>query len=208
VEALGTGATAMFGNVCDDDPVSAAVDKAASLGTLRVVVNCAGVGDPARTIERSGPLSMTRFRLVVEVNLCGNFNVTRLAAARMMQNSALDGERGVIVNTASVAAFDGQIGQAAYSASKGAIAAMTLPLARELAAYLIRVVAIAPAMLDTPMLQTLSDGARASIAAQVPYPARLGDPAEYASLVGHIMENPMINGEVVRIDGAVRPAAR
>lgn len=195
-------------DVREDDQVTIALDEAASWGDLRIAVNCAGVGDPARTLGKDGPLDLDRFRRVVEINLIGTFNVTRLAAARIAANEPVDGERGVIVNTASVAAFDGQIGQASYSASKAAIAGMTLPLARDLAARLIRVVTIAPGMFDTPILQGLSEQARESIASQVPHPSRLGEPREYADLVAHIVTNAMLNGETIRLDGAVRMAPR
>ena len=195
-------------DVRDADAVQAAVDEAVGWGPLRVVVNCAGVGDPARTINRDGPLSLERFQRVIDINLIGTFNVTRLAAAAIAAVEPVDGERGVIINTASVAAFDGQIGQASYAASKGAIASMTLPLARDLSGQLIRVMAIAPGMFDTPILQGLSEPARESIAAQVPHPRRLGHPEEFAALVEHIVRNPMLNGETIRLDGAIRMAPR
>ncbi|MDT9592205.1 SDR family NAD(P)-dependent oxidoreductase [Nocardioides zeae] len=201
--------TFVAGDVRDAESVGRAVDVAVARGPLRVVVNCAGVGDPARTVSRGVPLELERFRRVVEINLVGSFNVIRLAAAAMVEHTPVtDGERGVIVNTASVAAYDGQIGQASYSASKGGIVGMTLPVARDLAASAIRVMTIAPGMFATPILEGLSDEARASLAAQVPHPARLGDPAEYAALVAHIVENAMLNGEVVRLDGAIRMAPR
>jgi NAD(P)-dependent dehydrogenase (short-subunit alcohol dehydrogenase family) len=184
--------------------VEAALDVAAQLGPLRIVVNCAGIGDPARTVGRDGPLDMERFRRVIDINLFGTFNVIRLAAARMAVVDIEGGERGVIVNTASVAAFDGQVGQASYAASKGAIVAMTLPIARDLASSLIRVVTIAPGMFETPILAGLSEDARRSIASQVPHPARLGRPDEFAALVSHVVENPMLNGETIRLDGAIR----
>ncbi len=195
-------------DVRDQDAVQAAVDEAAAWGPLRVVVNCAGVGDPARTINKDGPLSLERFQRVIDINLIGTFNVTRLAAAAIAATQAVDGERGVIVNTASVAAYDGQIGQASYAASKGAIASMTLPLARDLSSQLIRVMAIAPGMFDTPILQGLSDPARESIASQVPHPRRIVHPDEFAALVEHIALNPMLNGETIRLDGAIRMAPR
>lgn len=195
-------------DVRDEDGVRGAVDTAAEWGDLRIAVNCAGVGDPARTLGKDGPLDLERFRRVVDINLIGTFNVTRLAAARIAATEPIDGERGVIINTASVAAFDGQIGQASYSASKGAIAGMTLPLARDLASRLIRVVSVAPGMFDTPILQGLSEQARQSIASQVPHPSRLGEPREFAALVSHIVTNAMLNGETVRLDGAVRMGPR
>jgi NAD(P)-dependent dehydrogenase (short-subunit alcohol dehydrogenase family) len=206
-EKLGGAAEFAAADVRDEQMVAAAVAKAASRGPLRIVVNCAGVGDPARTVSRGRPVELARFRRVVEINLVGTFNVTRLAAAAMIERTPVaDGERGVIVNTASVAAFDGQIGQASYSASKGGIAGMTLPLARDFARDAIRVMTIAPGMFATPILAGLSDEIRASLAAQVPHPARLGDPSEYAALVSHIVANPMLNGEVIRLDGAIRMA--
>ncbi|WP_350246562.1 SDR family NAD(P)-dependent oxidoreductase [Rhodococcus sp. D-6] len=193
-------------DVREADQVGPAIDIAAGWGDLRIVVNCAGIGDPARTLNSKGPLDLERFRRVVEVNLIGSFNVIRLAAPAIAATEQIGGERGVIVNTASVAAFDGQIGQASYSASKGGIVGMTLPIARDLASRLIRVVTIAPGMFETPILKGLSDSARASLEAQVPHPSRLGRPAEYANLVRHIAENAMINGETIRLDGAIRMA--
>jgi len=208
--AEGLGDQAVFAptDVTDEASVQAAVDAAAVLGTLRVVVNCAGVGTPGRVVGRAGPLPLAAFAQVVTVNLVGTFNVVRLAAAAIAGADPVDGERGVIVNTASVAAFDGQVGQAAYAASKGGVAAMTLPIARELAGSLIRVMTIAPGLFSTPMLAALPQEARDSLGAQVPHPARLGAPEEYASLVRHIVDNPMLNGEVIRLDGAIRMAPR
>jgi NAD(P)-dependent dehydrogenase (short-subunit alcohol dehydrogenase family) len=195
-------------DVTDEASVQAAIDQATGMGPLRVAVNCAGVGTPGRVLGKNGPLPLDAFAKVVTVNLVGTFNVLRLAAAAMAATDAVAGERGVIVNTASAAAFDGQIGQAAYSASKGGVVGMTLPIARDLADKLIRVMTIAPGLFDTPMLQGLPEPARQSLAAQVPMPSRLGDPAEYAALVRHIVENPMLNGEVIRLDGAIRMAPR
>jgi NAD(P)-dependent dehydrogenase (short-subunit alcohol dehydrogenase family) len=195
-------------DVTEEVSVSAALDLAATLGTLRVAVNCAGIGTPGRVLGRSGPLALDSFARVVTVNLAGTFNVIRLAAARMRDAEEVDGERGVIVNTASAAAFDGQVGQAAYSASKGGVVGMTLPLARDLASSQIRVMTIAPGLFDTPMLAGLPDEARASLGAQVPHPPRLGRPAEFGMLVRHLVENPMLNGEVIRLDGAIRMAPR
>lgn len=195
-------------DVTDADSVQAAVDRARELGPLRVAVSCAGVGTPGRVLGKGGPLPLDAFARVVTVNLVGTFNVIRLAAAAMAETDPVDGERGVLVNTASAAAFDGQIGQAAYSASKGGVVGMTLPIARDLADRLIRVMTIAPGLFDTPMLQGLPEPARQSLAAQVPMPSRLGDPSEYAALVRHICENPMLNGEVIRLDGAIRMAPR
>lgn len=188
--------------------VQEAVDAASELGPLRVVVNCAGIATAERTVGKDGPLPLERFERVVAVNLIGTFNVVRLAASRMQESPLTGEERGVIVNTASVAAFDGQIGQAAYSASKGGVAAMTLPLARELARSAIRVVTIAPGIFRTPMMAGLPDAAQASLAEQVPHPSRLGDPDEFALLVTQILENPMLNGETIRLDGAIRMAPR
>lgn len=205
---LGQHAEFVPADVRNADEVLAAVAAAEKLGPLRVVANCAGVGDPARTVGRDGPVALERFQHVIDINLVGTFNVIRLAAASMIRNEPVDGERGVVLCTASVAAFDGQIGQASYAASKGGLAAMTLPLAREFAGQLVRVVTIAPGMFDTPILLGLSDEARASIAAQVPHPTRLGRPDEYADLVMHMVSNPMLNGEVVRLDGAIRMAPR
>ena len=208
--AKGIGGDAVFvpTDVTDERSVQAAVDRALQLGPLRVAVSCAGVGTPGRVLGKAGPLALDAFARVVTVNLVGTFNVIRLAAAAMAAAEAVDGERGVIVNTASAAAFDGQIGQAAYSASKGGVVGMTLPIARDLADRLIRVMTIAPGLFDTPMLQGLPEPARQSLAAQVPMPSRLGDPSEFAALVRHICENPMLNGEVIRLDGAIRMAPR
>ena len=195
-------------DVTDPEQVQAAVEAAGAMGPLRVAVNCAGIATPGRVVGKAGPMPLEQFARVVQVNLVGTFNVVRLAAAAMSVTEPVDGERGVIVNTASAAAFDGQIGQAAYSASKGGVVGMTLPLARDLASSLVRVMAIAPGLFDTPMLQGLPEPARQSLAAQVPMPSRLGDPREFAALARHIVENPMLNGEVVRLDGAIRMAPR
>ena len=196
-------------DVTDEAGVRAAVEKARGRGGLYGVVNCAGVAPPEKVVGRGGPHALDSFAKVVEINLIGSFNVVRLAAAIMRDNEPAEtGERGVIVNTSSVAAFDGQIGQAAYAASKGGVAAMTLPIARELAAHGIRVVAVAPGIFDTPMVAGLPEGARESLGRQVPFPSRLGKPGEYAALVRHIIENPMLNGETVRLDGAIRMAPR
>jgi NAD(P)-dependent dehydrogenase (short-subunit alcohol dehydrogenase family) len=185
--------------------VQAAVDLA---GELRIVVNCAGIGTPGRAVGKNGPLPLEDFERVIGINLVGTFNVVRLAAARIMQAEPIGEERGVIVNTASVAAFDGQVGQAAYSASKGGVAAMTLPLAREFASHLIRVMTIAPGIFQTPMMAGLPQEAQDSLGAQVPHPSRLGKPEEYAALVQHIIGNAMLNGETIRLDGAIRMAPR
>jgi NAD(P)-dependent dehydrogenase (short-subunit alcohol dehydrogenase family) len=197
-------------DVTREDDVQAAVDTAArDFGQIDGVVNAAGIPAAERVLGREGVLPLDRFTRVIQVNLIGTFNVIRLAAAAMDKNTpSAGGERGVIVNTASVAAFDGQIGQAAYSASKGGIVAMTLPLAREFARIGIRVMTIAPGTFDTPLLAAIPEAARVSLAQQVPFPSRLGRPEEYAALVRHIFENEMLNGEVVRLDGAIRMAPK
>ncbi|AXG14381.1 SDR family NAD(P)-dependent oxidoreductase [Intrasporangium calvum] len=197
-------------DVTDPDAVAHAVDVATQQpGPLSGVVNCAGIGVAEKVLGKSGPHALDLFTKVLQVNLAGTFNVIRLAAAAMSQaEPGPSGERGVIINTASAAAFDGQIGQAAYAASKGGVAAMTLPIARELARYGIRVATIAPGLFLTPMMGVLPQAARDSLGQQVPFPARLGDPAEYAALAVHIIENQMVNGEVIRLDGALRMAAR
>jgi NAD(P)-dependent dehydrogenase (short-subunit alcohol dehydrogenase family) len=209
-DGLGERARFVRTDVTDEDSVRDAVAAAAGTGGgLAVAVSCAGIATAERVLGRQGPHSLARFVTVVQVNLVGTFNVTRLAAEAMAGNEPLaDGERGVIVNTASVAAFDGQIGQAAYSASKAGVAGMTLPIARELARVGIRVMAIAPGMFDTPMLAAMPDQVRESLGAQVPFPSRLGRPEEYAALVHHIVENRMLNGETIRLDGAIRMAPR
>ena len=206
--ARSLGAAFAATDVTDEASVQAAVELAGTMGPLRVAVNCAGIGTAGRVLGRSGPLPLEQFARVVTVNLIGTFNVIRLASAAIAQTEPVAGERGVIVNTASAAAFDGQIGQAAYSASKGGVVGMTLPIARDLADKLIRVMTIAPGLFDTPMLAGLPEPARQSLGAQVPMPSRLGDPSEYAALVQHIIENPMLNGEVIRLDGAIRMAPR
>jgi NAD(P)-dependent dehydrogenase (short-subunit alcohol dehydrogenase family) len=195
-------------DVTDEAAVQQAVDAASAQAPLRIVVNCAGIGTPGRVLGKQGVLPLDQFTRVVTVNLIGTFNVIRLAVARMVDNEPVGGERGVIVNTASVAAFDGQIGQAAYSASKGGVVGMTLPVARDLADKLIRVCTIAPGIMDTPMLAGLPEPARESLGKQVPHPARLGSPAEYAALARHIVENGYLNGETIRLDGSIRMAPR
>jgi NAD(P)-dependent dehydrogenase (short-subunit alcohol dehydrogenase family) len=199
-------------DVRDSMALAAAVAAASSQAEqpLRLLVCCAGLATAERTLAKDGsPLALERFARVIEVNLIGTFNAIRLAASQMSLNTPdQHGQRGVIVCTASVAAFDGQIGQAADSASKGGIAAMTLPLAREFARLGIRVVTVAPGIFDTPLLAGLPEAARQSLGAQVPFPSRLGQPQEFAALVGHIIENPMLNGEVIRLDGALRMAPR
>lgn len=204
VDELGERASFVPADVADADAVQEAVSQAGELGELRVAVNCAGVAWASRVVGREGPHDLELFRKVVEVNLIGTFNVTRLVAAAMADNEPVDGDRGVVVNTASVAAFDGQIGQAAYSASKSGVAGMTLPIARELARFQIRVATIAPGTFDTPMLAGMSDEVRESLAADIPHPHRLGAPEEYALLVSQIVANPYLNGEVIRLDGALR----
>ncbi|MHB1475573.1 MAG: SDR family NAD(P)-dependent oxidoreductase [Dermatophilaceae bacterium] len=195
-------------DVRDEAQVQAAIAAAKELGDLRIVVNCAGIGTPGRIVGRKGPMDLESFRNVIDINLIGTFNVVRLAAAAMLENEPVDGDRGVIVMTASIAAYDGQIGQAAYAASKGGIVALTLSAARDLADKLIRVVTIAPGTFATPMLAGLPDAATAALEAQVPHPSRLGRPQEYASLVAHIVDNGMLNGEVIRLDGALRMPPR
>jgi NAD(P)-dependent dehydrogenase (short-subunit alcohol dehydrogenase family) len=207
---LGPMAQFVQTDVTKEDDVQRAIDAARSaLGPLSGVVQCAGILGAARIVGKQGAHDLALFRRVVEVNLIGTFNVLRLTAAAMSANVPnADGERGVVVNTASVAALDGQIGQAAYAASKGGVASLTLPAARELARFGIRVVAIAPGVFETPMTAALAPEAQAALAAQVPFPPRMGRPAEYAALVRAILENPMLNGTVVRIDGAMRMAAK
>ncbi len=205
---LGERAHFAPGDVTDEVAVRAAVEKAADLGPLRVAVACAGIGPPAKVIGRDGVMPLHLFARIVTVNLIGTFNLVRLAAGQMVATEPVDGERGVIVCTASIAAYEGQIGQAGYAASKGGVIAMTLPIARELSRHLIRVMAIAPGLFDTPLLAGLPEDARTSLGAQVPHPNRLGKPEEYGALVQHIVENPMLNGEVIRLDGAVRMPPR
>lgn len=197
-------------NVAEEANVLSAVAVAIErFGHLHGVINCAGVAIAQKVLGKDGPHALSAFAKVIAVNLTGSFNVIRLAAAAMVKNEPNeDGERGVIINTASVAAFDGQIGQAAYSASKGGIVGMTLPIARELARSGIRVMTIAPGIFDTPMLAGLPEAARLSLGQQVPFPSRLGRPDEYAALAQHIIENPMLNGEVIRLDGAIRMAPK
>jgi 3-hydroxyacyl-CoA dehydrogenase / 3-hydroxy-2-methylbutyryl-CoA dehydrogenase len=197
-------------DVTSADEVSRALDTARErLGGINVLVNCAGIGTAMKTFGKAGPAKLEEFTRVISVNLIGTFNCIRLAAVHMAKNTpGPDGERGVVINTASVAAFDGQIGQAAYSASKGGIVGMTLPIARDLASYGIRVVTIAPGIFDTPLLAGLPEPARISLGKQVPFPPRLGRPREFAMLAKQIVENEMLNGEVIRLDGAIRMAPR
>jgi NAD(P)-dependent dehydrogenase (short-subunit alcohol dehydrogenase family) len=209
-EELGAKATFVPADVTDEEQVLAAVDTAGQLGPFSVAVSCAGIGNAFRVVGKDGtPFPLADFKKVIEVNLIGTFNVIRLAAARMVASTPVDGEeRGVIVNTASVAAFDGQIGQAAYSASKGGVVGLTLPVARDLAQHKIRVTTIAPGLFYTPLLQSLPQEAIDSLGAQVPHPSRLGKPEEFGALVSHIVANTMLNGETIRLDGAIRMAPR
>ncbi len=209
-DELGAGARFVKADVSDAGQAEAAVKLAVeAFGGLHFAVNCAGIGDPQKVVDKEGPANLERFSRVIRVNLIGTFNVCRLAAAAILQNEPNpDGERGVLINTASVAAFDGQIGQASYAASKGGIAALTLPLARDLARSGIRVMTIAPGLFDTPMLAALPENVRTALGAMVPFPARLGQPREYAQLARHIIENSMLNGEVIRLDGAIRMAPK
>jgi NAD(P)-dependent dehydrogenase (short-subunit alcohol dehydrogenase family) len=209
-QALGGDARFALADVTSEEQVKAAVELAvAAFGGLNGVVNAAGIGPAAKVLGRSGPHPLDLFEKTIRVNLVGTFNVIRLAAAAMAQNAPeASGERGVIINTASIAAFDGQIGQPAYAASKGGIVGMTLPVAREFATLGIRVVTIAPGIFDTPLLAALPEAARTSLGQQVPFPSRLGQPREYAALAKHIIENEMLNGEVIRLDGALRMAPR
>ena len=206
--AIGTGAHFVAADVTSADEVAAVMDVAAGMGAVRVVVNCAGVATPGKVLGRKGVLPLDAFERVIRINLVGTFNVIRLGAEKMSQTEPVEGERGVIINTASVAAFDGQIGQAAYGASKGGVAALTLPVARELADHQIRVATIAPGIFETPMMAGLPEEAQRSLGQQVPHPSRLGKPAEYAALAMHIIDNPMLNGETIRLDGAIRMAPR
>jgi NAD(P)-dependent dehydrogenase (short-subunit alcohol dehydrogenase family) len=208
VEELGDRVRFAPTDVRDEEQVQAAIDAARELGTLRIAVNCAGVGTPGRVVGKRGPLPLEDFANVVSINLIGTFNVLRLAAAAMLENEPVDGDRGVIVMTASIAAYDGQIGQAAYAASKGGVVGLTLSAARDLADKAIRVMTVAPGTFETPMLSGLPGDVKSVLEAQVPHPSRLGSPAEYASLVAHIIDNPMLNGEVIRLDGALRMPPR
>jgi NAD(P)-dependent dehydrogenase (short-subunit alcohol dehydrogenase family) len=195
-------------DVTDPEAVGQALDLAESLGPLRINVNCAGIGSAAKTLGKDGPFPLDWFTKTIQVNLIGTFNVLRLSAQRIAKNEPIGEERGVIINTASVAAYEGQIGQAAYSASKGGVVGMTLPIARDLSRELIRVCTIAPGLFKTPLLGSLPEEAQRSLGQQVPHPARLGDPDEYGALAVHIVENPMLNGETIRLDGAIRMAPR
>jgi NAD(P)-dependent dehydrogenase (short-subunit alcohol dehydrogenase family) len=206
---LGAAARFIRCDVTSEIDAQAAVDAALDLGTLVCLINCAGVGKAMKTVGKEGAHPLQLFAQVVNINLLGSFNMLRLAAAAMIHNAPnADGERGVIINTASVAAFDGQIGQAAYSASKGGIVGMTLPVARDLARDGIRVLTIAPGLFETPLLASLPEEAKISLARQIPFPPRLGRPSEYAAMALQIVENCMLNGETIRLDGAIRMAPR
>lgn len=209
-DSLGESAIFTPADVVNEKEVGAAIARAvAKFSTIHIAVNCAGIGRAMRTVTKEGPHPLELFNRVIQVNLVGTFNAIRLAANQMVKNNPnAGGERGVIVNTASVAAFDGQIGQAAYSASKGGVVGMTLPIARDLASMGIRVCTIAPGTFETPMLAGLPDPARKALAAQIPFPQRLGQPSEYAALARHIVENGMLNGETIRLDGALRMPPR
>jgi NAD(P)-dependent dehydrogenase (short-subunit alcohol dehydrogenase family) len=197
-------------DVADDAGVQVAIKKTIdAFGAIHIAINCAGGAAPMKVLSRKGPMPLAAFNRTIQINLVGTFNVIRLALEQMVKNEPQeDGEKGVIINTASVAAFDGQIGQADYSASKGGIVGMTLPIARECAEYGIRVMTIAPGLFNTPLLQGLPEAARESLGKMVPFPQRLGYPQEFAQLVQHIIENRMLNGEVIRLDGAIRMAAK
>ncbi len=204
------GGLAVPCDVTSEESAAAAVAKAREQnGPVRILVNCAGIGPAKRIVGRDGPMPLADYRRVIEINLVGTFNMLRLAAAAMSKLEPLPGgDRGVIVSTASVAAFEGQIGQAAYASSKGGVAALTMPAAREFAQFNVRVMAIAPGIFATPMLRALPPEAQASLGASVPYPKRLGEPAEFAELVLHCVRNGYLNGEVIRLDGALRMAPR
>jgi len=205
LDALGDAVRFASADVTDEVAVLSAVSVANDRGRLGVLVNCAGIGNAIRTVGKNGPFPFDDFERVVRVNLLGTFNVLRLAAAEMVRNEPnAEGERGVVINTASAAAFDGQIGQAAYSASKAGVVGMTLPVARDLASLGVRVMTIAPGTFDTPMLALLPNEARQALAAGIPFPRRLGRPQEFAQLARQIVENPYLNGETIRLDGALR----
>lgn len=206
VEELGQHALYVRVDVTKEEDVATGLEQAiAAFGPINVAVNCAGIADASKIISKRGVHALGLFEKIVMVNLIGTFNVIRLVAEKMQLNEPNDdGQRGVIINTASVAAFDGQIGQAAYSASKGGVAAMTLPIARELAAFGVRVMTIAPGLIETPMFASLPEPARMALAQMTPFPKRLGKPSEYALLVESIIQNGLLNGEVIRLDGAIR----
>ena len=208
VSELGERAQFVEMDVTKPDTIEEAVNAAAAVGPLRISINCAGIGWAQRTASKHGPHALEPFQVVINVNLVGTFNVLRIAATAMLDNEPLDGDRGVCVNTASIAAYDGQIGQIAYAASKGGVVGLTLPAARDLSRELIRVCTIAPGLFDTPLLAALPEEARQALGATVPHPHRLGLPDEYAQLALHIVENPMLNGETIRLDGALRMAPK
>ena len=210
IAELGSNVVFAKTDVTNDESVQAAVQRTLeAFGKINVAINCAGVGDPAKMLSKKGPMPLSFFNRVVQINLVGTFNVIRLAVEQMVKNApGSDGEKGVVINTASAAAFHGQVGQPAYSASKAGVVGMTLPLARECADYGVRVMTIAPGLFNTPMLAILPQAARDALGKMVPFPARLGEPSEYADLCKHIIENPMLNGEVIRLDGAIRMAAK
>ena len=207
---LGDAVIFCMTDITDEGNVLAAMDKTVdAFGAIHIAVNCAGVGIPGKVLGKEGPMTMDHFNKVVQINLMGTMNVVRLSAEVMVKNQGNeDGEKGVVINTASIAAFDGQIGQAAYSASKAGVAGMTLPIAREFAEYGIRIMTIAPGIFNTPMLHGLPENVKEALNKMVPFPKRLGEPSEFAGLVQHIIENPMLNGEVIRLDGALRMAAK
>jgi len=207
---LGDNAVFCKTNVADEKSVMAAIDTVSDkFGGIHFAVNCAGLGSPMKVLSKKGTMPIDFFNQVIQVNLIGTMNIIRLAAEKMVQNEPnADGEKGVVINTASVAAFEGQIGQAAYTASKAGVAGMTLPIAREFADYGIRVLTIAPGLFNTPMLAGLPEKAKESLIQQVPFPKRLGHPSEFASLAQHIVENPVLNGEVIRLDASIRMGIR
>ena len=207
---LGVQAIYCRTDVTSEKSVQAAIDRTLEeFGGIQVVINCAGVGIPAKVLGKSGPMALEHFTRVVQINLVGTLNVIRLAAAKIVTNTPnADGEKGVVINTASAAAFDGQIGQAAYSASKAGVVGMTLPIAREFADYGIRVMTIAPGLFKTPMLESLPEKVQTALGQMVPFPKRLGKPSEFARLAADIVNNPMLNGETIRLDGAIRMAAK
>jgi NAD(P)-dependent dehydrogenase (short-subunit alcohol dehydrogenase family) len=209
-QELGKNAMFVKADITNGDDTQRAINKIVNcFRAISIVVNCAGVADSGKLLGKDGPLPLNQFNKVIQINLVGTINVTRLAAEQMIKNIPNeDGEKGVVINTASAAAYDGQIGQIAYSASKAGVVGMTLPLARECAAYGIRVVTIAPGIFMTPMIASMPEAVQKSLGKMVPFPQRLGKPAEYAMLVKHIIENPMLNGEVIRLDGAIRMAAK
>lgn len=209
-EELGKNVIFAQTDVSDEAGVQAAIQKTLdAFGSINIAVNCAGGGAPMKVLSKNGPMPLAAFSRTIQINLVGTFNVLRLAVEQMVKNKPnAEGEKGVIINTSSAAAFDGQIGQADYSASKGGIVSMTLPIARECAEYGIRIMAIAPGLFDTPLLQGLPEAAREALGKMVPFPKRLGRPEEFAALVRNIIENPMLNGEVIRLDGAIRMAAK